>query len=282
MAAVVDSLYRVVTAAIDDILEHGFDSQQRVDRWLEKIQLAAQRSIIPLDMLDANVRKLLTAVFARATHANRLMQVHKGVGKYTIAQISPRLHAELDKRIVSAIGMIRLNREQAMAEAARRFVGWATSIPAGGTEIGKRVKVRKDVRKSLSGLPYIERRCIIDQGMKLTAAVNEVVAADGGSIGGYWHSHWREAGYDYRPAHKARDGQFYVRRGSWADQRGYLKKGHYYDGITAAGEEVYCRCYVEWAYTLSQVPAELLTEKGREALAEARAKMPAFIGAVTA
>lgn len=281
MAAVGESLYRVVTEAINDILEHGYDSPRRVQEWLEKIELAISRSLIPLEALDTNLRKLLAAVFSRTTRTDKLMRLHRGVSKYTLAQIQPKLRAELDKAILASADLIKLRREQAKAETLRRFAGWATSIPAGGTDIADRAKVRKDVRKGIAGLSFVERRVVIDQGHKLSAAVNRIVAVDGGAIAFVWHSHWREIGYDYRPSHKKRDEKIYGLRGSWAHQNGYLKRGAdgWYDEITAAAEEPFCRCYVTAVYTLGElakVAPGMLTEKGREKLREVQAQMQRF------
>lgn len=278
MVASADSLYRVVTEAINDILEHGYDSPHRVQEWLEKIERAIARSIVPLETLDANLRKLLTAVFARATRPDKLMRLHRGVSRYTLDQVQPKLWAELDRRILASADLIRLRREEAISETLRRFAGWSTSIPAGGSDVANRAKFRKDVRKGIAGLPFVERRVVIDQGHKLSAAVSNIVAVDGGAIAGIFRSHWREIGYDYRPSHKERDGKVYLLRDSWAHKAGYVKlSGHQYtDEITQPAEEPFCRCYYTYLYTLSDLPSEMLTEKGREKFAEVREQMERF------
>lgn len=242
MVASVDTLYRVVTAAINDILTHGYDSSQRVQEWVEKIEQTIEHSLLPIESLDANLRKLLTAVLARATRPAKFFRIHKGVNRYTLAQVEPKLRAELDRRILASADLIKLNREEEIAKTLRRFAGWATSIPAGGTEVSDRRKIRKDVRKGFVGLSFRERRVIIDQGHKLSAAVSNIVATDGGAIAGIFRSHWREIGYDYRPAHKARDGKVYLIRDSWAAREGLIKTaGHQYsDEITQPAEEPFC------------------------------------------
>lgn len=278
----VDTLYRVVTEAIDDILEHGFDSQARVDRWMERIQLAAHRAIDPLDQVQRELRDLLLKIFERTVRNDRLMRRHRGISRFTLEQIKPKLRAELDRRIEASADLIKLHREESMAATLRRFAGWATSIPAGGTDVARRSKVKKEVRKGIAGLPYESRRVIIDQGHKLVAAVNEIVAVDGGAIAGRWVSHWREAGYDYRPEHKARDNKVFLVRGSWAMKDGLVKlAGHEYtDQIEQPSQLPYCRCYYEFLYTLRDLPAQMLTVKGREKLQEVRERLRDFPGAV--
>ena len=92
--------------------------------------------------------------------------------------------------------------------------------------------------------------------------INEIVAVDNGAIAARWHSHWRQAGYNYRKDHKERDDNVYVIRGSWAHEKGYIKPIHgYTDEITSPGEEVFCRCNYVYLYHLRQVK-HLLTKKG--------------------
>jgi hypothetical protein len=270
------SFYSVITEAIEDILEHGFDSQQRVDEWVAKIAHAAASALIPADRLDEYVRQMLISVFNRTTKPSKLARIHPGVGEFTIERIRPQLRAELDRRIMASAKLIKLNRQEAISNTLRRFSGWASSVPAGGTEVAKRVQVKTEVRRGISGLSFIERRCIIDQSMKLVAAVNQIIAEDAGAIALIWH-HVDEGppAYDARPKHVARDGKIFVLRDNWALKAGLMKLAgrQYYDQVTAVAEEIGCRCWTESLLTLRDLPADMLTEKGRTELAEARAKI---------
>lgn len=276
--AAADVFYRVVTEAINDILEHGFDAEWRIQQWTQRLSEAMRHSLTPLGVVDGDLRKLLLGVFASTTRHDRLMRLHKGVSPYTLQQIQPRLRAELDRRILASAELIKLNREAAITKTLQRYAGWATSIPAGGTEAEKRAPIRKEVRRGIAGLPFDERRVVIDQGHKLVSAVNEIVAVDGGALGGFWRSHWRESGYNYRPDHKAMDGKFYVLRDNWALRDGLMKlAGHQYtDQVDAPGGPVFCRCYLTYVYSLRDLPAEMLTEHGRNKLSEARAQIRGF------
>jgi hypothetical protein len=154
----------------------------------------------------------------------------------------------------------------------RRFAGWATSIPLGGTRVTQRAEANRQMRKAFTSLPFVERRVIVDQGHKLTASIHDIVATDGGAIAGIWHSHWREIGYDYREDHKGRDRLVYVIRNNWAMKRGLMRLAgrEYIDQITQPAEEVYCRCYYEYLYTLRDLPDDMLTTKGCEELKRVR------------
>jgi hypothetical protein len=97
------------------------------------------------------------------------------------------------------------------------------------------------------------------------------VAQDGGAIAGRWRSHYRQVGYNYRVDHKERDGLVYAIRGNWAIDKGLMNKGvGYTDEITAAGEEVFCRCQMIYIYGLGKLPNDMLTSKGESELKRVR------------
>lgn len=270
-----DLFYETLTAAINDLMEHGFDSQQRLDMWVQKLETAARATLVPEATLNRSLKDMLLKVYQRTVEGDTLINRHSGISQYTLASIKPKLRAELDRRILASANLIRLNREASIQKTLQRFAGWATSIPIGGTDVAERQEVKDNVRRGIAGLPFEERRVIIDQGHKLANTINEIVAVDGGAIAGIWHSHYRESGYDYRPEHKVRDGRIYVLRDNWALKKGLMKLGaeKYYDQITAAGSEVYCRCYMEFIYNLRDLPDHMITAKGKEALAQARQRM---------
>jgi hypothetical protein len=97
------------------------------------------------------------------------------------------------------------------------------------------------------------------------AEVEHIFAVEGGAIAGMWKSHFRAPGYDYRPAHKERDGQIFVLRGNWAIEQGLMKLDgrQYTDEITMPAEEVFCQCRYKYLYNLRDLPDEFLTDKGR-------------------
>lgn len=271
------SFYRLITDAVNDIMRNGY-SRKRMDGWLERIGSAAEASLTPISVIERTLHLRLLKVFTRATSDKTLLRVHQGISHYTLQSIKPKLHALLEDRIRASADLIKLHREESVARTLSRFAGWASSVPSTGTDVGKRTKVRQTIRKAISGLPYEERRVIVDQGHKLVAAVNEVVAIDGGAVAMRWHSHWREANYDYRPKHKERDNVIYVVRGNWMLRDGLMKlAGYLYtDEITQVGEEVFCRCYAEYLYSPRDLPVSMLTEKCKTKLADVRAQIAAW------
>lgn len=265
------SFQDVLAAAISDVVEHGFDSVERIDRWKRELTDAARRAAGDPLRAEQDLKDALAAIYRRNVDELGLLRHHQGeVPRFTIERVKPQLRAELDRRIKAAASLIRNHRETAIPDMERRFEGWATSIPRGGVSAEKRAAVKADVQKSLKQLPFEQRRVAIDQGHKMVGALSEILAADGGAIAGVWRSHWRQAGYDYREDHKERDGRVFLIRDSWAHQAGLVKRSAngYYDEVDAVGQKVFCRCYMTWLYALRDLPADMLTQKGRRALTE--------------
>lgn len=268
--------YEVLNNAIEDLLDHGFDSKVRLDRWLKALASSASTALVPESKLKQQVRSMLDRTFKASTTRGRLLSVHQGISEFTLQQIKPRLRAELDRRIVASADLIRLNRDASISRTLQRFAGWATSIPAGGSNVSSRKAAKKSIRRGIAALPFEERRVIIDQGHKLSASINEIVAVDGGAIAAAWR-HVKEGlpAYDARPDHVKRDGKIYLLRDSWARTKGYVKPltTGFTDQVSQPAEEVNCRCHWEFFYALRDLPDGMLTAKGKAALLEVRDKL---------
>jgi len=265
--------YATLRAAIADISENGFDTSGRLAFWTEQLRQAALLSLRSPRQMEEMLKFGLSSIYRRLIERGGIGRYHPGIPRFTLQRVQPHLRAELDKRILAAADLIKLNREQAVAKTLQRFQGWATSIPGGGSDTTDKREIAKEVRKALARLPFEERRVMIDQGHKFTANLSNILATNGGAIAMIWHSHWRQAGYDYREDHKERDGKVYAIRGNnWALAGGLMRAGAvgYYEDVTAVGEEVNCRCYAQYLYALRDLPKEMLTKKGAETLAHAK------------
>jgi hypothetical protein len=265
------TFYQTITAAIADIAAHGYDSQERVAEWVRRIRASALETMTPPSVLEKGLRIALSSAYERTVDRGGALKANPGIERFSIERVKPKLRSELDRRIAASADLIKLNRNQAIEKTLQRFSGWATSIPPGGSNSVAKVEESKKIRKSLSGLSFEERRVAIDQGHKLVATINELVAIDSGALAAVWHSHWRQPGYNYRKDHKERDGRVYLIRGNWAQEKGLIKVGPagYYDQITKPAEEVYCRCSAEYIHNLRDIPKDMLTIKGKEFLARA-------------
>lgn len=264
------TFYETVTAAVRDLTLYGYDSPVRLEHWLTELRKAALATMWSPVKAREELHRSLHAIYDRLVIKGGVAKFHVGVPHYTVERLFPLMRQELDRWILASADLIKLNREEAISKTLRRFSGWATSIPAGGSKVVDKPEVKDDVAKALRRLPYSERFVAIDQGHKLTASINAVIANNGGAIAGEWFSNYLQRGYDYREDHKERHGKFYLIRGNWAQEKGLVKPGAagYLDKITQAGEEPGCRCHIRYVYVLSRLPVEMLTQKGIDALAE--------------
>lgn len=266
--------YQVMTAAIADLVEHGFDSMDRINYWTGEIKKAAERAFASPERLQQMLSDYLVMVYQKAIDRGGIIKYHPGIDRFTLDKVAPALRAELDRRIMASANLIKLNKAAMIEKTLQRFQGWSTSIPVGGTKVtGVKSETQDNLRKALRQHSFEERRVLIDQGHKLTASLSEVLAEGGGAIAMIWHSHWRQAGYNYREDHKERDGLVYLLRNSWATERGLVKPGPagWYDKITAVAEEPFCRCYAQWLYNPRDLLSlGMLTQKGIEQLELAR------------
>lgn len=262
----------VLRDAIDDVTAHGFDSKKRIEEWLTALRETAEATFMSERVMDKTLREALASIYKRMVDRGGIVQYHPGLRKFTLENLKPSLRAELDRRIMASADLIRLNREEAIQKTLRRFEGWSTSIPKGGSDVVKKRKEKETIRKGIAGHSFVERRVIIDQGHKLVSSINDLIATDQGAIAGEWKSNWREPGYDYREDHKSRDGEIFLVRDSWAMRKGFVKlAGHKYtDQVESPAELPFCRCRYRFIYHLRSLPREMLTEKGKQALAEAR------------
>lgn len=236
------SFYETLTAAINDFTEYGYDSPERLAYWQERLKRAAEESLMSQQTIQDMLVRAYRALYDKMVTREQILRFHRGVGRFTLEKVRPQLRSELDRRILASADLIKLNRESAVQKTLQRFSGWATSIPQGGSDVVEKSDTKSEIRKSLTKLPFEERRVLIDQGHKLRSNLNATLAQGGGAIAAVWESHWRQTGYHYRPDHKARDGKIYLIRNSWAQTKGLVKPGAagYTDDITEPAEEPFC------------------------------------------
>lgn len=258
---------RTVRDAVKFFLLNGYSSREELERWQALIRQAAEGETAD-DYLAMVTRSLTKSYDLQVTRAGALKR-HKGITRFTINYLEPKLRTELDRRILSSVDLIQLNRRKAIDTTLSRFSGWASSIPTADSIAltgvqGTMLDTAQHIQKSAEQVDFEARRVMIDQNHKLIANIDNVIATSNNAIAAIWHSHWRQSGYDFRKDHKERDQLFYLIRGNWAQKNGYVKAGPagYLDEITQPGEEVFCRCYVTYIYNLRSIPEYMLTQKG--------------------
>ncbi|HDF5699474.1 TPA: hypothetical protein PC642_001935 [Klebsiella variicola] len=270
---------RTVREAVKFFLRNGYTSRQELEQWQAIIRQAAESETDDdyMSMVSDRLRKAYDLQVSKAGALER----HRGLSRFTLNYMEPKLRSELDRRIMASADLIKLNRTAAINKTVQRFSGWATSMPVqdyvgGGLSASSRsgiVANAQHIQKSAEQVDYEARRVMIDQSHKLIANIDNIIATSNNAIAAEWHSHWRQPGYDYREDHKERDKLVYLIRGNWAQKNGYVKAGPagYLDEITQPGEEVFCRCYVTYLYNLRNIPEDMLTQKGRKFLESMKA-----------
>ena len=265
------TLWETITAAVRDLSEHGYDSAERVDEWLRQLRAAAEREMMSPTALEELLRKHLGDVYRSQVEGGGLYRLHPTVARFSIDRVRPELRAELDRRMTASRALIKNNRAEALAKMERRFAGWASSVPKGGSDAVDKVEEKVLLRKSITALPFEERRVLVDQAHKFTASLSETVALGNNALAGVWHSHWRQRGYNYREDHKERDDHVYAVRDNWAIRAGLMTKGAgYVDEFVRPGEQPFCRCNYEWLYALRDLPDSMLTNKGTTTMSQTR------------
>lgn len=236
---------------------------------MERLRGAARREFISEDELQQRLRSGLRDIYERLVDRGAIMRTSPDVGRFALERVRPQLRDELDRRTMASAQLIRLNRDAAVEATLRRFAGWATSIPPGGSGAVDRRSVKPEVQRSLRQIRFIERRVAVDQGHKFAANLSEILAVDSGALAGIWRQHYTR--YP-RHSHRQRNGRVYAVRGNWALERGLMRAGPagYTDEVTRPGEEVFCRCSYEWIHALRRLPADMLTAKGRAELQRVR------------
>ncbi len=262
---------RKVREAVKFFLANGYTSREELERWQWYIREAAEGETA--EDYAAVVSRRLTGSYEMEVNRAGALKRHPGISRFTVNYLEPKLRAELDRRILASVDLIKLNRQKAIDTTLSRFSGWASSIPSADSIAlrgiqGTMLETAGHIQKSAEQLDYEARRVMIDQNHKLIANIDNVIATSNNAIAAEWHSHWRRPGYHYRVDHKERDLLVYLIRGNWAQKNGYVKPGPagYLDEITQPGEEVFCSCYVTYLYNLRSIPDYMLTQKGSKFL----------------
>ena len=263
------NFYHVISAAVEHFQNNGYASEAELLQWLATIRDAAEADLVPESVVEEELRRSFQAVFQRLVEDGGLLRANPGMSRYTIDRVKPQLREELQRRTMVSAELIRLNRDAAIEATLRRFAGWATSVPPGGSNVPMARKAATETRAELAKLGFVERRVSIDQGHKFASNLSSIVAKSGNAIAARWVQHWTR---NPRHSHRERNGGVYLVRDSWAHERGLVKPGvyGYVEDVTQPGEEVFCRCTWTWLYGLRQLPEDMITRRGREELERVR------------
>jgi hypothetical protein len=254
------NFHKLLRQATGHFSKFGFTSPSDVNDWLTRLNASAE-STLDTDTAKAKVERALAGAFYRALGRGRLAGRKGQVSKLSMDQLEPKLRNELEKRMFAAREEVDATHRQALERIHGRFLGLATA----GARPGAVREVVKPVAKAMRDAKAQERMTAVDQTKKLMATMDEVVAEDAGSIGGFWDAMWLIE-RKHRPEHAARHDLFYVRRGSWADEQGLITHPEgYMDEFDMPRVLINCQCQYRYVFDLEDAPPEVLTAKGRAA-----------------
>ncbi|MFA5731904.1 MAG: hypothetical protein WC934_07860 [Acidithiobacillus sp.] len=72
--------------------------------------------------------------------------------------------------------------------------------------------------------------------------------------------------------HQKRDGAIYIVKGNWALQKGMMIPGSagYIEDVDIPGRQLGCMCHLIWLSRLTDLPDDMLTDLGKEAVMASR------------
>ena len=260
------SFKELLREALQFFSANGYTSEADLQDWLLRLHRALEQELPSDDATRRELASILATIYKREVDRSGVIKRVPGVSRYTLDRISPTLRAELDRRIFAGVDLIKLNRAEAVQKTLKRFSGWTSSVPKGGSPTTDLRAVATEIGKPTAELKFQRRRVAVDQGHKLSAAISHVVAMGNGAIAGIWHDRGeQDHGYDARPEHLARSGTTFLVRDSWGMTEGLMKKAGltYYDEIDQVAQLPFCSCYMTWIVSPRELPPENLTAKGR-------------------
>jgi hypothetical protein len=150
-------------------------------------------------------------------------------------------------------------------------------VPMGGTKYKDTKSRIVEIKKELRPLAKWDRLFYIHKAMSFPAEVEFLLSLEGNPIAAIWHYNPIDEQTDYPKTydHKQRDDLVYAVRGNWAITKGLMKVGPngYLDEISRPSQETGCMCHLQWLYSVSRVPTNMVTEKGFSELKRVRAAM---------
>ena len=149
-------------------------------------------------------------------------------------------------------------------------------VPMGGTK-DKEIKSQiGEIKKELRSLAKWDQLFYVHKAMCFPAEVEFLFSLEGNPIAAIWRYNPIDEQTDYPKTyhHKQRDELVYAVRGNWAIAKGLMKAGPngYLDEISRPSQEIGCTCHLQWLYSISRLPTNMVTEKGVSELKRVRAR----------
>jgi len=189
-----------------------------------------------------------------------------------VAENFDRLLPEIKERLDACVSRYFSHAEMVFSRFQADFLllldGFLGNPPRLAKEIGSRVTPLK--REAGYYAKWDQLLGVLTN----TSFLNEVEFVFHHSEGTYIAVEWQYSELDKRmdfvpeSDHQKRDGAIYTLKGNWALQKGMMKPGRagYVEDTDIPGEQLGCMCNLRWISSLVELPDEMLTESGREAV----------------
>jgi len=115
-----NSFVKELRDAIKDFLERGYSSEDQLITWMERLRNATDEKVNGNDYYT-QVSRRFTAAYDMEVNREKALKRHPGVSRFTLNYVEPKLRSELDRRIMAATDLIKLNRAQAVDKTLQRF-----------------------------------------------------------------------------------------------------------------------------------------------------------------
>ena len=265
------SFSTVLGLAVGAIALYGLLSSKQLKDWEKALIAAALFTFMQPKEMNVVLYKRLDGIYKDMVTDKKLLKKYPNMDRGAFDRAKDKILHRLALRKFLGADLIEKNYRESIDTVVRRFIGWASSVPAGGIkELDREVEKRK-IQKAILSVDAEGKFIVRDQMHKFQTEIEEILSVDGQAIAAKWHSQWRVPGYNYREKHKHIDvsGEVFVIRDNWALQGRLMKLSgrKYTDSIIRPGMEPNCKCVYEYIYSLSDLPDDMLTAKGRAAIA---------------
>ncbi len=190
-----------------------------------------------------------------------LPSIHKSF-EWCVSNYKSEATAYLDERIRQCDAMVQQFLER---------------VPVGGSKDTDTKSRIAQIKKELRPLAKWDRLFYVHKAMSFPAEVEFLFSLEGNPIAAIWLYNPIDERTDYPKTydHKQRDDLVYAVRGNWAIAKGLMNAGPngYLDEISRPSQEIGCMCHLQWLYSISCLPTNMVTEKGFSELRRVRALM---------
>jgi len=289
------ALAATINAAIDEMLKLG-PAASTLGLWRDTLEQILDQAAPPAPEGAAAVKHYCQRYFNQVVQARGLTVrsiAHSDgaaarrspehstaiIGPSTFERLEPKIRSTFAACVKEAQEQAEPFRRSELQKALAAFEQWAKSIPLGGTKDRAYREAARDVRQALKAFPQWDKAYCGHKAYNFPTAVSRLFSEGSGGASpqgtqyaGPIAAIWRWGAWTHETEHERFNGRAFVVRGNWAITKGFINQSvaMYTDQMPHPGDDN-CRCHYQYLYSLRDLPPELLSREGKEALAKAKA-----------